>query len=576
MTITAARATTADRYFEVSGAWTPTARMLEEAGLPSERLARVLVNLVRLSQTGKWHVAPVTDRAWARCSHLSRAVYDGRALPVQRVSLLGGYDLCGVCAARLEVPGPAGAYLAVSRLIVAAGAWVDALEKAAPAADWLAYARWTALTPFSRSAVMPALIAALKGARGWTDCRAAAQTAWQRLRQRADAGWETARQAAGPPGLRVHAARARDRAGADRVTREESQLIAAIATRPDPWQYSICPDPWDAASSAWLAAVSADGDVNAARTAMLVAVEKHYGHAQVRDVALLPSPAIAPGAAYCSPAMWAQAEYRLLRHAIVAGWCNRLEAGLAPTQHESSDQWRLLLVTGWPLTHEPDREIAYLAQYPELARATDLTRDRSYGQAHPPWAVVLHVPGFAAEHALTHRSDYHSAVAGPVVPAGSQPGLADVRALLRRACYYVAEDAADDPGQPLPWVAAQRDEFRRRSYRTDFASWIDSGAKAWDLPSGWSWIPGPDDGTDGASSCAEILPHLHAAFSHHPLRLYLAAGPHDSLQRAEMRARLQDVNSGTRSFSYVADQDMAADLPTTVPFRRLIAVAADR
>ncbi len=66
--------------------------------------------------------------------------------------------------------------------------------------------------------------------------------------------WQTARQAAGPPGLRVQAARARDRTGADQATREESQLIAAIATRPDPWQYSICPDPWEAASTAWLAA----------------------------------------------------------------------------------------------------------------------------------------------------------------------------------------------------------------------------------------------------------------------------------------------------------------------------------
>ncbi|HEX9542029.1 MAG TPA: hypothetical protein VGA04_28190, partial [Streptosporangiaceae bacterium] len=102
-------------------------------------------------------------------------------------------------------------------------------------------------------------------------------------------------------------------------------------------------------------------------------------------------------------------------------------------------------MTGWPLIHEPDREIAYLAQYPELARAIDLTRDRSYGQVHPPWAVVLHVPGFAAEHALSHRSEYHSAVAGPAVSAGSQPSPADVRALLRRACYYLAEDAADDP-----------------------------------------------------------------------------------------------------------------------------------
>src|SRR5216683_140760 len=125
-------------------------------------------------------------------------------------------------------------------------------------------------------------------------------------------------------------------------------------------------------------------------------------------------PRPSPRAPHTAPqARWAQAEYRLLRHAAVAGWCTRLEAGLAPAQREASNQWRLLLVTGWPLIHEPDREIAYLA--------------------------------------LSHRTEYHSAVAGPAVSAGSQLSPADVRALLRRACYYLAEDAADDPpGMPRP------------------------------------------------------------------------------------------------------------------------------
>jgi hypothetical protein len=76
---------------------------------------------------------------------------------------------------------------------------------------------------------MPDLLARLSGARGWARHRITAGGVWKTLRDRADAAWEQARQAAGPPGFRALAARARDLVSRDPPTRAEAALIEAIA-----------------------------------------------------------------------------------------------------------------------------------------------------------------------------------------------------------------------------------------------------------------------------------------------------------------------------------------------------------
>jgi hypothetical protein len=90
-------------------------------------------------------------------------------------------------------------------------------------------------------------------------------------------------------------------------------------------------------------------------------------------------------------------------------------------------------VAGWPFTDDRDRELAYLASYPELGRVADSACGQACGRAHPSWAVVLHLPGFAARHVAAHQNPHLHAVAGPAVPEHAQPSQAQVRGMLRHA-----------------------------------------------------------------------------------------------------------------------------------------------
>ncbi len=358
----------------------------------------------------------------------------GRSLTSHELGLLSGFELCGNCASRLQVPDVAGAYLRLAQWLLAAGAWVAALERAARSADWLVIARWTAQTPFCDRG-LPVMIETVAADPDWAACGAAALAAWHRLRRRADVAWDLARQTACPPGLSAHAASSCAMVGAAAATTAESQLIDSIPARAQPWRYLIGADAWRAASQAWLAAIAPDADTIAARAAMLAAVEELYGNAPVRDVSLLPARAASPPDGFSSPASWAGAEYRLLRRSVVQGWCDRLENALAHVQRQAADprgQWQLLGVSGWPLTDERDRELAYLGFYPEVGRSTSPRPVSSGRRDHPTWTVALHVPAFVARHATSHDSPHFRAAPGPRVPPGSQPDPAEVSALLRR------------------------------------------------------------------------------------------------------------------------------------------------
>ncbi|HEX8631611.1 MAG TPA: hypothetical protein VF755_25925, partial [Catenuloplanes sp.] len=342
-----------------------TEAALTAAGLPTHPYTSMHVELVRASQNGKWHVPGTSTH---RCTHVTRRFgYQPGTLPVQRVSVLGDHDLCSACAHQVRLPGPAGILHVAAGLIVAAAQWVTELEDLAAGMGWLDVARWSQQTPFGPPDPMPDLLAQLKGARGFAAHRAAALTAWGQLRHRTDTALAVARQAAGPPGLRVLAARARDLLLRDRDTLAEAHTLEAIAGGPRRRYFE--PDLAQQALDAWLTAVAADGDTNAGHTAMLAAVETRLGNADVRDVSLLPTPAITPAAGHTGPAAWAAAEYRLVRRHIVDGWCARLAAALHDGQAHSGGGDQLLLVAGWPIINEPDREVAYLTQYPVLAQA---------------------------------------------------------------------------------------------------------------------------------------------------------------------------------------------------------------
>jgi hypothetical protein len=423
-------------FFELTADWLPTGQQLTDAGLPGGQLAAVTLDLVQISPAGKWH--PVTASAQVRpCARVRRATDAGRELTRRQAGLLTGLELCRACTAQVQLSGRAGTYLAIARHIVAARAWTQAFEEAAVSADWAACARWAARTPFDDETVL-ALLDALDGSSRWEPGRRAATIAWQHLWDRADAAQIRARLAAGPPGLRAHAAAACALAAAQQDAVLENELIAAISATPQ-WRNQPVPAPgWGAASRAWAQTLCLDADPAAARTALADAVEQLYSGAQVRDLALLPPMPACRGEEFTSLADWAHAEYRAVRLAVACRWYRRLETALAEVQEEAEEvtgRWRLLLVIGWPPVADRDRELAYLAHYPELIRTPQVPACGDDPGCPSRAIVLLHVPGFAARHAAAaaHQSRNLTATVGAEVAAGMAPSPDQVCALFRYA-----------------------------------------------------------------------------------------------------------------------------------------------
>jgi hypothetical protein len=533
-------------------------------GLSAQPFVTMTMEVVRASPKGKWHVPSDIGR----CSHLTRAYgYHPTPLPVQTVSVLGDYDFCSSCLHRVAVPGQAGVLHRVAGLIVAAAAWVTELERLAPGMDWLQVARWSSHTPFDPTDPLPELLAGLVGARGFGRHRAQAQAVWRELRVRTEAALSTAHQAAGPPGLRALAARARDLLLADTDTMSEAYAIEAIAGGARHTLYQ--PDPGREALDAWLTAVAADGDTSAGHAAMLAAVEARYGHATVRDVSLLPIPAFTPAGGHATPADWAAAEFTEVRRRLVALWCARLNTVLHEAHLHAGDTEQLLLVAGWPITFEPDREIAYLAQYPVVSRTVIAHR---HPNSYPPpteipWAVVLRVPTFAAEHAAAHRSEYLATRLGAVLAVETPAEDRQVRALLRHAAGYLPDDVTADPPTPLPSVA----EWRARAGRgTDLRQWVEDGASSWDLPARWRWIPDIEPDSPGPGSL-HVLAQLWTALAStcHPVVVQVAVGEPDELSEAELVVYPHSADPASGILTY-RPHDLPGCPTIEVPSTRLI------
>jgi hypothetical protein len=576
MSLGVTKSTRSGPYFQARTVPRLTALALEAVGLSPRPFAALTMDVLRLSPKGKWHVP---GQGLDRCSHLTRAYgYRPTRLPVQAVGVLGEYDFCSFCAHRVRLPGPAGVFYAVAGLIVAATQWVAEFEQSASSMDWLDVARWTCRTPFGPPDPMPERLAQMAGARGWARHRLSAQGIWNTLQDRTEAALAIARQAAGPPGLRVLAARARDLVARDPETMAEASAIQAIANTSTRFRDFGQPDLCKLALDSWLAAVAVDGDARAGHAAMSTAVEARYANAQVRDVSLLPEPALTPVGEHTSPAAWATVEFAEVRRRLVGCWCDRLGDALRHAQDVGADTERLLLVAGWPIINSPDREIAYLTQYPILDRAVITARDIDPFPAPDeiPWAVVLRVPAFAAEHAAAHRSDHLSARAGGTTLTRAQPAdLREVRDLLRVAARYLPADAEKDPATGLPAVL----DWRAGLYhRTDLDAWASAGGQIWDLPPRWQWTPSEvtdSDGPNGTATLAHLVHGLHQRGE--PAVLHLAAGQPDALNPVDVVVHPRTIETSPSGVNLVYAPWSLPNCPTVrVPIHRIIAISDPR
>lgn len=110
------------------------------------------VRLVRAGPGGKWHLDPAAagpHGGWCPRLAIRSGDAGGRGLDQREANAVADAGWCRACAARLDLPCPAGAYLHLARLTTATMDWTTALEVAASSADWLTCVRWTARTPFT-------------------------------------------------------------------------------------------------------------------------------------------------------------------------------------------------------------------------------------------------------------------------------------------------------------------------------------------------------------------------------------------------------------------------------------------
>ncbi|MFI6689622.1 hypothetical protein [Streptomyces sp. NPDC050485] len=169
----------------------------------------------------------------------------------------------------------------------------------------------------------------------------------------------------------------------------------------------------------WLQAHSRGA--GAARAARLAdaAVARLLDNVRVRDVSVLPEPALT-GGQFASPALWADAELAAWWPKLVAAACRRLEREFE-TQASASET-RLLLINDWPLTHDRDAGVAYLAASARFGPALPYGIRRDHG-----YRAVLKMTATGPSYAVVVTSTC------PATPAPTSPAAAGTSHAKRAA-----------------------------------------------------------------------------------------------------------------------------------------------
>ena len=193
-----------------------------------------------------------------------------------------------------------------------------------------------------------------------------------------------------------------------------------------------------------------------------------------------------------------------------------------------------------------------------------------------PWAVVLRVPAFAAEHAAAHRSDHLS------VRAGTTPSPPDSQPIPERSGLCCASPPATWPPTPttIPSPAYRPSSTGAPTlyHRTDLDTWASAEGHIWDLPPRWQWTPDATPNRDGPN-CTATLTHLVRSLYHsgQPAVLRLAAGEPDALSPVDLLVYPQTVDASASGDCLIYSPWNLPGCPTVrVPLRRIIAVSDAR
>lgn len=337
---------------------------LSEAGVDVPAVVGASAALVH-SGGAKWHV-PVTGKAYGQCQHAAKL----RTTEPQVVVLLDVLpQVCAHCVAAVPVDDGVRALWHACEEIVAAARTVRGLRDAMggkTVKTWSGYARALAAAAHHHDAdvrrlLKPWLVDAVLGSQAWRVLRA-----WTRVVEKSQAALDDYRAAAPAAGQTAAITGACDAvASAPEVHQQSRALARAVHGSGSPYTWGRA-DVWSVVREAWGLARAQGQDAAAAHEFARSKVAQLWGEAKVTDVSALPTPAHTTPCGHSSPASWANAEFDHLLREHVAAWCRLLEEALSATVVVEDTEECLLLVAAWPLIAPEDRDLAYLAQWPQV------------------------------------------------------------------------------------------------------------------------------------------------------------------------------------------------------------------
>ncbi|GAB2740600.1 hypothetical protein [Amycolatopsis magusensis] len=506
---------------------------------------------------------------------------DGAGVAAVLITVLP--EVCKRCRHRLDVPAPVGALWEVAVRIVAAHARLGKLRACTRAPSWSGYAAALATAPAHEHSTVTALLDTVRPDPVYGTDRDRLAQAWARV----TADWETLlgeyRRAAPDADLTAAASAACDEVTTDPALRKDSDLLSRIIGDVDGWSR-----PHFLAGlviEAWKVARGRGDTPERCLSFALTAAERHLAGRAVRDVSLLPTPARTAYAGERSVGAWAEREFDHLWREAATHWVQLLEDAYRGPGGPGREEQRLILVANWPLTRPADRDLAYLAQYPQHGPALPAGRRPHAGDYgpwgwEPAWSVVLAVPAFAAAHAaeLTERRRDQQITVGPAPDDDPQRRAAQVLALARTAYPYLADDAAADGTRARPTRMVLRARAERRPapsnvIRLHPTPHVSTGSH----DEAWAWCEGriswiPDDSATETTAATALTAMLSRIYRTPPMRVLVETGRRPATSIHSLAGDLTSVDLTRREIAFAP---LGGHATLRIPLRRIIAITGD-
>ncbi|MFD5123629.1 hypothetical protein [Streptomyces sp. NPDC058385] len=565
---------------------------LERVGAAVPGVLSAVVLVARPGRKGKrWHLPYSRERSLDSCRF---APAGGPGAPMRLIDVLP--DICSHCRCRVALPAPQAALWQACAEVVRADRHVHALDETQPR-TWLGYARGLAASCQHQDEQIRSLLAPWLADQTVGDQARTVLAAWARVRRADAAALAAFRRDCPGAELSVAVGTACHQVLKGHEVREQSSALARAVRGGYGWTVV----PHQVVGRAWHDARAQGACPDVAERAAMTALEGVWGipEVRVRDVSALAGTLATQAQEYSSPAQWADAEFEARWRSFVGFCCHQLEEALRSVQPRP-EGLRLLLVDGWPLVADADRDLAFLAQWPPVGAKMPTQFDDSWYEDHGShrdfWrhtgyetgcAVVLAVPEYAAERALQDGLGGRI-VAGPSLPQGQRDMVeAEARGLLRRAYPLLADDLACDGPDAVasPLVRQERASARQLLINRTVVRAPGEQKRPSEPDPEWErfltarrpgvvWVPGNDEpvGDRALDHLPELRPGLFGDLLY--VRVHAETGPRSAPELHALYGRLVEFDLAEQAV--ILEPAGAPRLLQKVPVHRLVALSRPR